>query len=103
MGLFEFKVIDKTPTYLMNVYAPYDIINKRKLWTDQQTLIIGEKHNWHVMGTFTTKANQEIMYSNNVSRSMSDFASFIHDSRFVDIPLTKSKYTWCHSNRSSIN
>ncbi|GKU89877.1 hypothetical protein SLEP1_g3954 [Rubroshorea leprosula] len=104
LGLFGFWGTNRTPVHLINVYGPCNLVGRRQLWTELKTLITSMKGNWCVMGDFnTTKNSQERIGRTRVSRSMWDFANFIHESGLVDIPLIGRKYTWYHSSSNSMS
>ncbi|GKU91329.1 hypothetical protein SLEP1_g5215 [Rubroshorea leprosula] len=97
-------VWDNNIFQLNRIFSGEHYLGRRQLWTELKTLITSMKGNWCVMGDFnTTKNNQERIGCTSVSRSMWDFANFIHESRLVDIPLIGRKYTWYHSSSNSMS
>lgn len=85
------------------VYASNDLSERRVLWHDLQTLTVGMRYSWMLMGDFN--AIKELEEAKVVGReivvdqSIREFADFISTSELKDHPYTGCFFTWSNKRQ----
>ncbi|MCH90510.1 hypothetical protein A2U01_0011426, partial [Trifolium medium] len=90
--------------YVVNIYSPCTMAEKRKLWKDLiEFKLSNEPGDWCLGGDFNsiTKVGER-RGSNGVSGHTErvEFSQFIDDLEVIDIPVTGKKFTWFSSDGS---
>lgn len=84
--------------HIVNVYAPNSLAGKKEVWSQIVEKMRGkEDENWCICGDFNAIRSEE--ERRGVGRSgreaeMRVFNDFINQSRLVDLPLERRKFTW---------
>lgn len=97
--------INRVPCFLINVYSPCNLSNKRILWEELWGLrAVNLNTAWCIMGDFNAVkwiSRRKGSSSQLLSREMEEFVEFIEELGFFDLPLIVRKYTWHRANGSS--
>jgi exonuclease III len=102
--------VHKTVCFVVNVYSKCDINGKRRLW---ETLLMSKRGfgggAWCVIGDFNAVLHTEERRGVNNSTLQSpsteivEFEAFVNNMELVDIPVLGRKFSWVHSNGSSMS
>nr|KYP74905.1 hypothetical protein KK1_007599 [Cajanus cajan] len=92
---------------VVNVYSPYQLVDKRRLWEE----IIMSKRGfgsclWCIVGDFNTVRRQDErkrVIGEYGARDMEEFNLFIRDMELIDIPLVGKRFTWFKSDDSMMS
>ncbi|XP_028074328.1 uncharacterized protein LOC114276708 [Camellia sinensis] len=101
----EFMSVDSKGTIfnsyecvLLNIYAPNDVGERRKLWDSLLNLKQGLPKPWCLCGDFNEirHIGKRKSYFRR-ERGMTKLNEFIENSEVQDLPLLRRKFTWCNS------
>ncbi|GKV32990.1 hypothetical protein SLEP1_g41549 [Rubroshorea leprosula] len=99
VGVHGFWGASKIPVYILNVYAPCDMMGKRTCWSSIKEPKMEAEGKWCLMGDFNAIRNQQEWNGGRTSRrDMADFDEFIRECGLVDLPLIGRKFTWYQAN-----
>ncbi|GKU94756.1 hypothetical protein SLEP1_g8202 [Rubroshorea leprosula] len=90
---------ENIPCFLVNVYSPCDLANKRSLWENLSSIISSHKGNWCIAGDFNAiRSLQERKGGISVRREIREFSEFIKMNGLIDLPMIGRKFTWYQPN-----
>ncbi|GMP35227.1 hypothetical protein CsSME_00007763 [Camellia sinensis var. sinensis] len=83
---------------IINVYAPNDVIKRRKLWEALATLNQSYLSPWCIGGDFNEiRFRSERKGCSTRERGMKDFNDFIDKLELVDMQMLGRQFTWCNA------
>ncbi|XP_058725587.1 uncharacterized protein LOC131596868 [Vicia villosa] len=108
MGYLGIKVIWKGEIhYLVNVYSPCSIAEKRILWSKLLHLkTVFSDSEWVIAGDFNAVKNGSERKGLSVvarSREWRDFSDFINLSNLIDVPSKGKKFSWFGGDGKAIS
>lgn len=91
------------------MYAPCEIVEKRRLWSRLSDLWVNSTiENWLFLGDFNDvrSADERRGVGNGPSsqrREIEDFNAFIEEAELIDMPLSRRKFTWVRPGGRSMS
>ncbi|XP_028105888.1 uncharacterized protein LOC114304937 [Camellia sinensis] len=83
---------------IVNVYAPNDVLARRRLWVSLLNLKVTFLKPWCIRGDFNEiKSIDERKDYVRRDRGMEDFCNFVSSLKMIDLPMLGRKFTWCNS------
>ena len=88
----------------INLYGPNEENERVLFWNELAALKINNDELWCYVGDFNAVlCADERRGTTDVSRTIQNFAAFVHNSDLVDLPMNGRKFTWMRRNSSSMS